>query len=363
MVASVFAATRAGTCWPRALVAALIGASLTLAMVAASAGAHRISGGAASDSVVPAGVSPEGVPRLGRVFVIIGENTDYGHLTPTNAPYLESTLRPRSAWMENYYAATHWSQANYIALVTGQFTSCEQHDGGIACHQNVDNLYHQLDRLGTTWKVWLEAGTAKCDTSSGGSCTSDTACPLSGFYTTGNPPTQLDDIEGPGGVFSATTPSAECLARDVPAGTQQDGMSILNADLASGNVPAFNTIIPNGCDDGEANCKPVNDRYTQFDDFLAREVPLIEASPAFGRNGMIIIVYDEDERSGGVQPANVLDQGGHTVCAVISPLVVPGEYPQMTYSYSILRTLQDGFGAFPYLGYANQVSPLPVSWR
>jgi len=29
----------------------------------------------------------------------------------------------------------------------------------------------------------------------------------------------------------------------------------------------------------------------------------------------------------------------------------------------VLEILQDGFGAFPYLGYANQVAPLPVSWR
>ena len=309
------------------------------------------------------------MPRLGSVFLIIGENTDYGHLTATNAPYLETVLRPQSAWMDNYYAATHWSQANYIAMVTGQFTGCEQKDGGIACHQNINNLYHELDLLhehdllGTSWKVWLEAGTAKCDTGSGGTCTSDTPCPLSGFYTTGNPPTQLDDIEGTGGVFSSTTPSAECLANDVPAGTPSDGMSLFNAALASGNVAAFNTVIPNGCEDGESNCKPVNDRYTQFDDFLAREVPRIESSPSFGADGMIIIVYDEDERAGGVQPANVLDQGGHTVCLMISPLVKPGEYAPMTYSYSMLRTLQDGFAALPYLGYANQVSPLPVSWR
>jgi hypothetical protein len=343
-----------------ARVALLVG---VLVLVGGAPAAARLPADAGAVSAGTPSTRVEGVPRLGHVFLIIGENTDYAHLTTTNAPYLESTLRPDSAWMDNYYAATHWSQANYMALVTGQFTRCEQQDGGISCHQNVDNLYHQLDLLGTSWKVWLEAGTAKCDTASGGSCTSDTACPLSGFYTTGNPPTQLDDIEGPGGVFSATTPSNECLANDVPAGTEQDGMSTFNADVATGNVPAFNTLIPNGCEDGEANCKPVNNRYTQFDDFLAREVPKIEASPAFGDNGMIIIVYDEDERAGGVQPANVLDQGGHTVCAVISPLVTPGEASPETYSYSVLRTLQDGFGAFPYLGYANQVSPLPITWK
>jgi hypothetical protein len=305
----------------------------------------------------------DGVPRLGHVFVIIGENTDYSHLTTTNAPYLMSTVRPHAAWLASYYAATHWSEANYVALVTGQFTRCEQQDDGIACHQNVDNLYHQLDATAQTWKVWLEAGAAKCDTGSGGSCTSDTACPLSGFYTTGNPPILFDDIEGPGGVWSATTPSAECLADDIPAGTDTDPMSTFNADLAAGNVADFNTIIPNGCEDGEANCKPVNNRYTQFDDFLAREVPKIEASPAFGANGMIVILYDEDERMGGLASKNGLGEGGHTACAILSPLVKPGNYTTKTYSYSVLRTLEDGFGLSQHLGAANQVSPLPVSWR
>ena len=307
--------------------------------------------------------STEGVPGFGHVFLIIGENTDYSHLKITNAPYLMSTIRPQSAWLANYYAATHWSQANYVALVTGQFTRCEQQDGGIACHQNVDNLYHQLDATGRTWKVWLEAGTAKCDTGSGGSCSSNVACPLSGFYTTGNPPILFDNIEGPNGVWSPTEPSAECLANDVPAGTPSAGMATFNADLATGNVADFNTVIPNGCDDGEANCKPVNNRYTQFDDFLAHEVPLIEASPAFGSNGVIIILYDEDQRMGGLASKNGLGQGGHTVCAVLSPLVAAGSYAPKTYSYSVLRTLQDGFNDPHYLGAAADVSPLPVLWK
>jgi hypothetical protein len=95
------------------------------------------------------------------VFLIIGENTTYSHLTMSNAPYLLGTIRPRAAWLSNYYAATHWSQANYVALVTGQFTRCQQQDGGIACHQNIDSLFHQMDVAGLSWKVWLEAGTAK----------------------------------------------------------------------------------------------------------------------------------------------------------------------------------------------------------
>jgi hypothetical protein len=299
-----------------------------------------------------AGRGADGVPRFGHVFVIIGENTDYQHLTATNAPYLMTTVRPSSAWFENYYAATHWSQANYVALTSGQFTPCEQKDLGFACRDDVDNIFHQLDGAGMSWNVWLEAGTAKCDTGSGGSCTSNDPCPLTGFYTTGNPPIDFTDI-----------PYDECLANDVPAGTAQDGMATFNADLTTGNVADFNFVIPNGCDDGEAQCKPVNNRYTQFDNFLAREIPLIESSPAFGSDGVIVVTYDEDQRMGGLAAKNGLGSGGHIACALISPLVQPADYADTTYSYSVLRTIQDGFGLGPYLGSAAQFAALPVVWK
>jgi len=87
-----------------------------------------------------AGGGAEGVPRFGHVFVIIGENTDYQHVTTTNAPYLMTTIRPSSAWFDNYFSATHWSQANYVALMSGRFTACEQSDGGYACRDDADNL-------------------------------------------------------------------------------------------------------------------------------------------------------------------------------------------------------------------------------
>ena len=333
-----------------------------LALVAGLGIPAAATAGSAPVSAAPAALA-EGVPAFGHVFLIIGENTTYSHLTATNAPYLMGTIRPQAAWLTSYYAATHWSQANYVALVTGQFTRCEQKDGGTSCHQNIGNLFRQLDLAGLSWKVWLEAGTAKCDTGSGGKCTSNTACPLSGFYTTGNPPILFDNIEGPGGAWSPTTPSAECLNNDIPAGTAKAPMSTFNADLATGQVARFNMMIPNGCDDGEANCKPINHRYTQFDNFLAAEVPKIEASAAFGEDGVIIVTYDEDERAGGIASKNGFGSGGHVVCAIISPLAAAGSYGQTYYHYSLLRTIEDGFGLRPYLGNANAVTPIASIWR
>jgi phosphatidylinositol-3-phosphatase len=304
----------------------------------------------------------EGVPRFGHVFVIVGENTTYSHLTTTNAPYLMGDLRRRSAWLTGYRAATHWSQANYIALTSGRFTRCEQHDRGASCHDKVNNLYHQLDVRHLTWTTWLEGGTAKCD-AGGSSCPPQGPCPLTGFYTTGNPPINYADIEGRDGVWSSSRKSGECLRHDVYAGPEHAPMRRFDRALASGRVPAFNLVLPNGCEDGEGHCKPVNNRYRQFDDFLARQVPKIEASPAFGKDGVVVITYDEDQRKDGLAKKHGFGSGGPVVCAILSPLAKPGEYGGAYYHYSLLRTLEDGFGIDRYVGHADDVTPIAHVWR
>jgi phosphatidylinositol-3-phosphatase len=305
----------------------------------------------------------EGVPRFGHVFVIVGENTTYSHLNTTNAPYLMGHLRPRSAWLTRYRATTHWSQANYIAMTSGRFTRCEQQDYGAACHDDVNNIYHQLDVTGQTWTTWLEGGTAKCDTGSGSTCPPQGPCPLTGFYTTGNPPINYANIEGEGGVWSETNKSQECIQNDIYAGPEDAPMGRFNHALASGDVHDFNLVLPNGCEDGEGNCKPTNNRYRQFDDFLAREVPKITASPAFGSDGVIVITYDEDQRKDGLAKKNGFGSGGPVVCAIVSPLVDRGEYGKAHYHYSLLRTLEDGFGISEYVGHADDVAPISEIWR
>jgi hypothetical protein len=344
-------------------IAAAISLSALVVCLPAAAQNSSSDGSQASRRTAAKPLTQEGVPRFGHVFLIIGENTTYEHLDSTNAPYLMGTIRPKAAWLTQYYAATHWSQANYVALVSGQFTPCEQKDRGVLCHQDVENLFHQLDLANLTWKTWLEGGSAKCDTGSGGTCTSEAACPLTGFYTTGNPAINFGNIEGAYGVWSATDVSKECLQNDVPAGDLQNPMGTFHETLAKGEVANFNFIIPNGCEDGEANCDPIHNRYTQFDNFLAREVPLIEQSPAFGPDDVIIVVYDEDERAGGLAQKNGFGEGGHVVCAILSGLANPGDASGIFYHYSLLRTLEDGFGLDGYVGNANDVAPINGIWH
>src|SRR5262249_37654478 len=97
-------------------------------------------------------------------------------------------------------------------------------------------------------------------------------------------------------------------------------------------------------------------------DFLARQIPLIEASPAFGADGLIIVTYDEDERAGGLAKKHGFGSGGQVVCAILGPQVVPGRYTTEWFPYSLLRTVEDGVAVPEDLGDANAVTPIDTIW-
>jgi hypothetical protein len=337
----------------RPVLAAIATLAIALGCIAASAGGH-------------VGASPmvslEGVPAFGHVFLIIGENKELTRIDSTSAPYTIGTLKPASAWLTNYYALTHFSEANYVGMTSGQYTHCEQFDGSpSACHQNVDNLFHQLDVAGISWHVWAESMPKPCFLSTSGSDKT-----LNHYAPKHNPAIFYDDVEGSGGVWSATDLSGECLANDVPAGsTGPDDMSSLNAALATGQVPRFNFIVPNICEDGHDNCSPQGNEVRQFDDFLSREVPLIESSPAFGSDGVIIVTFDEGNSNLGPGSGQFAG-GGNVMFDVLSPLVRPGVYggTSVAYNhYSLLRTLEDGFGIPIHLGGAATARPISDIWR
>ena len=331
---------------PSSLVAAaLAGLALLVGVLSASAGATT--------------TALEGVPAFNHVFVIVGENTELGQINKSDAPYLTGTIKPSAAWLTSYFAVTHFSEANYAAMTSGLYTNCQQFDVSIAnCHQNVENIFHQLDGQGISWQSWLESMPAPCYPVNAGS-----AKDQNHYGAKHNPAIFYDNVEGAGGIWSATTPSAECVANDIPAGgTGPNDMSNFNSHLASGDVARFNFIVPNECEDGHDNCKPQRNGVAQFDAFLQREVPLIEASPAFGDDGVLIITFDEGTSNQGPGSSKQFNGGGNVAFAVLGPLVSPGVYGGAYNHYSFLRTLEDGFGIGAYAGNANSASPINTIW-
>jgi hypothetical protein len=306
---------------------------------------------------------PDGVPAFSNVFMIIGENTTYGQVTKNTTPYLVNQFKPGAAWMTTYFALTHNSTANYVGMTSGQYTRCEQVDSPPAkCHQHLPNLFTALDKAGSTWTEWMESAKRPCDLVDSGS---DRRFNI--YRVKHNPALYYGNVEGQGGHFSSTKLSDECLQNVVPAGshTAPNDTSAMDAALASGDVAKFNLIVPNECEDGHDACQPRgpgHGKLAQFDEFLQREVPKIEASPAFNSSSVIVVVYDECDCEG--LHGDPFYGGGQVVLALKSGLINPGMYSGLLNHYSLLRMLQDGLGVSdPYIGYAASAAPIDMIWK
>ncbi len=301
----------------------------------------------------PPAAGLEGVPAFGHVFLIIGENTGLSQIGPHRTPYLFGTLKPQAAWLTRYHGLHDGSTSDYIGMTSGQYTRCDVNDGEPwKCHQRVDNLFHQLDVAGVTWTEWNQSMTNPCSLLDSGSDWSQNV-----YATHHDPAVYYDDVEGPGGTWvnQHVVPSAECRANVISTGgTGPYDTSTLDTALSAGNVSTFNMIIPNDCASGHDHCLSA-DRFGQFDAFLQREIPLIQASPAFGSDGLILVTYDEGADAAPKGPVPFL---------AIGPQVSPGVDPdEANNHYGLLRTLEDGYGIARHLGHAGGASPLTGFWR
>jgi hypothetical protein len=313
-----------------------------------------------SASVFRAASEMEGVPALSHVFFIIGENTSYVEVTPQRAPYINTVLKPNSAWLTNYSALHAGSTSDYVGLTSGQYVSCDVQDVmPDKCHQNIPNVFSQLDGQGVSWTEWMESAANPCDYYDSGT---DWSFNIYGAHH--NPALYYDNIEGNQYTDSAA-PSSECINRVLPAGTTQaNDTSFLDAALAQATVPQFNMIIPNDCEQGHDLCGNSTDNVTQFDNFLKREVPKIKASRAWDANSVIIVTYDEwnDSPLPSDLPGNKPDL--RVVFLVNGAPVNPGVYSTGPHThYSFLRTIEDAYGISTYLGGASTALSINGIWR
>jgi hypothetical protein len=302
----------------------------------------------------------DSVPHFGHVYLLVGENTSLSQDNARNAPYLVNHLKPQGAWLTNYFALHSGSLSDYIAMTSGQFQRCDVNDdfpynvntGRPACAQRVDNLFHQLDTAHIPWTEWNESMPNPCAFFDTG-----TDWGRDVYTTHHNPAVYYENIEG--GRYSENfnqAPKPECVRRVIPTGsTGPDDTGAFNTALAKGHMARFNMVIPNGCEDSHDPCG--NNPVRQFDLFLHREVPKIEASPAFGKDGVILITYDE---WGDATPHN-----HRVVFLALGPQVKPGIYASggpYTH-YGLLRTIEDGFGISHHLLNAATARPINQIWN
>jgi len=382
----------------RLRVAGLLG-TVALAAAACSAG-----GTAAPSSVAPsttgstaAPARPAGLPPIRHVFVIALENAGYATTfgTPSADPYLATTLPSEGALLQQYHGIGHFSNDNYIALVSGQAPnpanqadcqvfaefpagasttpSGQMNGSGCVFPASVPTVAGQLDAAHLTWKGYMEdmgnvpsRESAVCGHPAVGAVdTTQRAVPGDGYVTRHDPFVYFHSI---------IDDPALCDARVVPLGSGSgalpaavpSGTTGLATDLATvATTPNLSFIIPNLCSDGHdipcVNQTGASTAAANMDAFLATWVPRITASPAFRKDGLLIVTFDEADVGGSGSdataccneqpgPASALPGlsgpgGGRTGTVLLSPFIRPGTVSTVPYNhFSTLATVEDLFG-------------------
>ncbi|NUO35176.1 MAG: phosphoesterase [Dermatophilaceae bacterium] len=349
----------------------LLVTALSLALAAAT------TLGLASTGPAAAAPSSQLPPPVGHVFVINLENKGFDETwgPSSAAPYLSRTLRGQGVLLTQYFGTAHNSLPNYIAQVTGQGPNpqtqadCQVYspfvttgppvqDGqyvgdGCVLPAGVPSLPGQLDTAGRSWRGYMEDMGAPCRHPQLGAV-DDTqkARPGDQYAVRHNPFMYLRSV----------TDSPTCAQHVVDLDT-------LTTDVASATTtPALSYITPNLCHD--AHDSPCVDGQpgglVSADQFLRTWVPRITASPAFKKDGALVITFDESDSpqtdataccGEGPGPNSPLPGitglgGGRVGALVLSRYVTPGSTSTTPYNhYSLLASIED-LWHLEHLGYA-----------
>jgi acid phosphatase len=254
--------------------------------------------------------APNALPRAAasHVVVILLENREYDHVIGSrSAPYINALAR-RYALAPEFFAISHPSLPNYLALTSGQTFGV--HSDCTSCVVSAPNLADQLQRAGIAWKAYIEGLPRPCWTQAG-----------AGAYAKKHNPF----------LYYKNLLRGGCRAV-VP-------LSELSGDLRTGRLPGLAWISPDLCHDGHDCPLAVADR------FLAGLVPLLIGQ--LGPRGFLIVTWDEGTSARGCCR---LARGGRVATIVAGPHTRRGVVRGPAYDhYSILRTVEDAFG-LPHLG-------------
>jgi hypothetical protein len=390
-----------------------------------------------------------GLPPIRHVFTIILENqsfdSTFGAMMP--APYLGQTVAGHGALLQQYYGTSHFSLGNYLSLISGQAVTRANQDDcatsnqykelstnyvdiavrGIAAYGQVmgegciypssaETVADQLTEHGLTWHGYMEdlgndttRELVPCGQPKGGIGAPDNtqSAQVPPSYKSGGTMPVSDQYaakHNPFVYFHSLLDTGRCRDNVTTLGTPQNS-PLVKALQSIATTPNYSFITPNLCDDGhDTPCKaphsPVGVHvYDPENAFLKTWVPIIVRSPAFQKDGLLIITFDESSLTGtspngvfvgydgsgccnepsgpntatpGIPPlsapqyrgeqykdeiitmgSNGISGGGRIGTVLVSPFIKPGVVSTTPYNhYSTLRTIEDLFG-LDHLGYAD----------
>lgn len=311
------------------------------------------------------------------MFVINIENKGYDRTwgPGSAAPYLARTLRRKGVLLNNYYGTAHNSQGNYVAQISGQGPNpdmqadCQTYSAfhqvgtqapgqavGTGCvfPKGVPTLPLQLTGHGLRWRGYMDDMDRPCQHPRLNSQDHTQKATARHNYATRHNPFVY---------FRSITSRPKFCARHVR------GLGALRRDLQTARTtPHLAYITPDLCHDGhDAPCadgRPGGLRSVNA--WMKVWAPRILGSPAFRRNGVLVITADESDgpqtdssaccgegaSANSPMPGIFGPGGGRIGALVISRWTRPGTWSTTPYNhYSLLGSIEEVF-RLRKLGYA-----------
>lgn len=267
--------------------------------------------------------------QLKTAFVILLENQNWHEVKGNkSAPYINDVLLPQSASAENYRnpAFLHPSEPNYIWMEAGSNLGILNNHGPDENHRTTKkHLTRLLQDANVPWRSYQQG-------------ISGTRCPLTvenDYEPKHNAMVFFTDMTD-----GNLTTSRNCIEHVRPEAE-------LAADLANDKVSGYVFITPDRCHNMHDACAS-GDAVKNGDEFLRREIPMLQASAAYKNGGAIFVTWDESED--GEYPIGML---------VLSPLARVGYRSATPFTHSsFLRTMQEIFAVGPLLRDAEAATSL-----
>ncbi len=263
------------------------------------------------------------VPNFAHIIILVFENREFGFVIGNNQMPNYNCWAGEYTLLTQYYAITHPSLPNYIALLGGDTFGIDRTCSG--CFVNAPSLPDQIEASGRKWKGYFEDMPRPC-------YVGDTDI----YVQKHNPFIYFDPIR---------LDEGRCPRSVVP-------LTELDADLAAGPLPDFIFIVPNQCNNAHDCDLPIADAWLGYwvPKLMAVLDPKADTEPY-----LIVLTWDEGQGNHSCcgLPA---EAGGRVATVLISPLAKNGFQDDTPYThYSLLKTIEEAWG-LPYLGHAAEAN-------
>jgi hypothetical protein len=287
--------------------------------------------------------------RIKHVFLVSlassGYQAAFGSGTASQMPYLNGTLRPKGLLLTNYSVLTEAITPNGIATISGQppnkgtEAECPVFEEECLYAVETSTIAEQLEVGGFTWRAYME-GMVDPTTGQPQNCVypagaEEEKVEPGGYSARLNPLTHFHSLLDVGGCAEGDLPITE-LKKDLKSEAKTASYSYVSPGLCAAGVAGQ---CPEGAPAGAAAA----------DAWLAEVVPEILESPAYKKDGLLIVTF------GGLNPpvppaegetapaplANPLKTGA----VLVSKFITKGSTDAAPYTpYSLLRTSEELFG-------------------